>query len=167
MDHWDVYFSDPEELKRAKKEHLSQVIDTLPWVATIDAFQQWIYENPNHSPEERTRAWLRISERFSSGQIDYSGYEKFREIQWHKQLHLFEVPFYYIEYGMAQLGAIALWRNFKKNPEKALADYLAALSLGHTAGIREVYETAGVKFDFSESYIRELMDFVGREMDAL
>jgi oligoendopeptidase F len=68
---------------------------------------------------------------------------------------------------MAQLGAIALWRNFKKNPEKALADYLAALSLGHTAGIREVYETAGVKFDFSESYIRELMDFVGREMDAL
>lgn len=167
MDHWNIYFSDAEDLRRAKKEHLSQVIDTLPWVATIDAFQHWLYENPDHSREERTAAWLDISNRFSSGEVDYSGYEKFREIQWHKQLHLFEVPFYYIEYGMAQLGAIAVWRNFKKNPEKALGDYLAALSLGYSAGIREVYETAGVKFDFSEDYIRELMDFVRSEMESL
>jgi oligoendopeptidase F len=167
MDHWDVYFSNPEDLKRAKSEHLAQVIDTLPWVATIDAFQHWLYENPTHSEEERTQAWLRISERFSSGLVDYSGYEHFKSIAWQKQLHLFEVPFYYIEYGMAQLGAIAVWRNYKTNPEKALSDYLKALSLGHTAGIREVYEAAGIRFDFSESYIKELMDFVGTELEAI
>jgi len=167
MDHWDVYFSNPEDLKRAKTEHLSQVIDTLPWVATIDAFQHWLYENHDHSEAERTAAWLRISERFSSGLVDYTGYENFKSIAWQKQLHLFEVPFYYIEYGMAQLGAIAVWRNYKQDPQKALADYLKGLTLGHTAGIREVYETAGVRFDFSESYIKELMEFVREEMEKI
>ena len=167
MDHWDVYFQNPDELKRAKKDHLAQVIDTLPWVATIDAFQHWLYENPTHSIEERSQAWLEISGCFSSGIVDFTGYEHFKTIAWHKQLHLFEVPFYYIEYGMAQLGAISVWRNFKQNPEKALSQYLQALSLGHTAGIREVYETAGVHFDFSEAYISELMQFVWGEMEAL
>jgi oligoendopeptidase F len=167
MDYWHIYFPDSEKLKRAKKEHLAQVIDTLPWVATIDAFQHWIYENPNHTTEERKNAWLEISGRFSSSVVDYSGYEEFRAFAWQKQLHLFEVPFYYIEYGMAQLGAIAVWKNYKENPEKALGQYLEALSLGHTAGIKEVYETAGVKFDFSESNIKTLMDFVWNEMEQL
>jgi oligoendopeptidase F len=167
MDHWDVYFENAEDLKRAKRDHLAQVIDTLPWVATIDAFQHCIYEHPEHSVEERSKAWLEISGRFSSGLVDYTGYEHFKTIAWQKQLHLFEVPFYYIEYGMAQLGAISVWRNFKQNPEKALGQYLDALSLGHTAGIKEVYETAGVKFDFSEAYINELMEFVWGEMEAL
>jgi oligoendopeptidase F len=166
MDHWDVYFSDPAELKRAKKDHLQQVIDTLPWVAVIDAFQHWLYENIGHTEAERTKAWLEISGRFSSDLVDYSGYEAFKSIAWQKQLHLFEVPFYYIEYALAQLGAIAVWRNFKQNPELALANYLKALSLGHTASIKEVYETAGVRFDFSESYIKELMDFVWAEMEG-
>lgn len=167
MDHWDVYFPNPDDLKRAKKEHLEQVIDTLPWVATIDAFQHWIYENPNHSVEERSSAWIQILDRFSTGLVDFEGYQHFRLIGWQKQLHLFEVPFYYIEYGMAQLGAIAVWRNYRKNPEQALTQYLNALALGHTAGLREVYETAGIKFDFSESYIRELMEFVSLELEAL
>ena len=167
MDYWDVYFQNPDELKRAKKDHLVQVIDTLPWVATIDAFQHWLYENPEHTVEERSQAWLEVSGRFSSGMVDYTGYEHFKTIAWHKQLHLFEVPFYYVEYGMAQLGAISVWRNYKQNPEKALTQYLQALSLGHTAGIREVYETAGVNFDFSESYISELMQFVWAEMEGL
>lgn len=167
MDHWDVYFSDPGELKRAKRDHLSQVIDTLPWVATIDAFQHWLYENPAHSIEERTQYWLEISKRFSTNLVDYQGYEHFRTIGWQKQLHLFEVPFYYIEYGMAQLGAIAVWRNYKKNPQSAMANYLKALELGHTAGIKEVYQTAGIRFDFSASYIEELMAFVWEEMEEL
>jgi oligoendopeptidase F len=167
MDHWHIYFPDQENLNRAKSEHLSQVIDTLPWVATIDAFQHWIYENPGHSIEERTQAWIEVSSRFSPDVVDYTGYETYREIQWHKQLHLFEVPFYYIEYGMAQLGAIAVWRNFKTDPEQALSNYLKALQLGYTAGIREVYQTAGIKFDFSEAYIAELMDFVWQEMENL
>jgi len=167
MDHWDVYFPNSEDLKRAKREHLEQVIDTLPWVATIDAFQHWVYVNHNHTEEERTAAWLEISGRFSSGMVDYAGYEHFREVGWHKQLHLFEVPFYYIEYGMAQLGAIAVWKNYRQNPEKALSDYLNALSLGHTAGIREVYQTAGISFDFSRNNIVELMAFVQSELDAI
>lgn len=167
MDHWEVYFPDPANLKRAKKEHLEQVMDTLPWVATIDAFQHWLYLNPEHSVEQRTSAWLQISSRFSSGMVDYSGYEAFRETGWQKQLHLYEVPFYYIEYGMAQLGAIAVWKNYRQNPEKALEDYLNALALGHTAGIREVYETAGIKFDFSRENIAGLMAFVQEELDKL
>ena len=97
----------------------------------------------------------------------FSGHEHFREVGWHKQLHLFEVPFYYIEYGMAQLGAIAVWKNYRQNPEKALSDYLNALSLGHTAGIREVYQTAGISFDFSRNNIVELMAFVQSELDAI
>ncbi|HRH34438.1 MAG TPA: M3 family oligoendopeptidase [Catalimonadaceae bacterium] len=167
MDHWNVFFENPDDLKRAKKEHLSQVIDTLPWVATIDAFQHWIYENPDHSVEDRTSMWLEISSRFSSSQLDYTGYEKFREIGWHKQLHLFEVPFYYIEYGMAQLGAISVWKAYKSNPEKAIQSYVKALSLGHTVGIKEMYQTAGIQFDFSEEYIRELMNFVQEEIEKL
>lgn len=167
MDYWDVFFPNPEELKRAKKEHLTQVIDTLPWVATIDAFQHWVYLHPDHSEEERTKAWLQISGRFSSGLIDHSGYEHFRETAWQKQLHLYEVPFYYIEYGMAQLGAIAVWKNFRQNPQLALENYLNALALGHTAGIREVYEKAGIAFDFSGKNIQNLMAFVQEELDAL
>ena len=167
MDHWDVYFPDAGERKRAKREHLEQVMETLPWVATIDAFQHWIYLNPGHTVEERTAAWLQISGRFSSGMVDYSGYEAYREMAWQKQLHLYEIPFYYIEYGMAQLGAIAVWKNYRQNPERALEDYLNALALGHTAGIREVYETAGVRFDFSRENIRNLMEFVQQELDAL
>lgn len=167
MDHWGVYFSSEDDLKRAKKEHLSQVIDTLPWVATIDAFQHWIYENPTQSKEERTHAWLEISGRFSSNVVDYSGYEKFREAAWQKQLHLFEVPFYYIEYGMAQLGAISVWKAYKTDPKGTLKNYVNALSLGHTVGIREMYETAGIRFDFSEAYIRDLMDFVRDEIEKI
>ena len=167
MDHWDVFFPDGQDLKRAKKEHLTQVMDTLPWVATIDAFQHWVYVHPEHSAEERTAAWLDISGRFSSGLVDYSGYERFREVTWQKQLHLFEVPFYYIEYGMAQLGAIAVWKNYRQHPEKALESYLDALALGHTAGIREVYETAGIRFDFSKENISALMAFVQAELDKL
>jgi oligoendopeptidase F len=167
MDHWDVYFPNPEELKRAKKDHLSQVMDTLPWVATIDAFQHWVYLHPQHSEAERTKAWLEISGRFSSGLVDYAGYEHFREMAWQKQLHLYEVPFYYIEYGMAQLGAIAVWKNYRQNPAQALEQYLNALALGHTAGIREVYEMAGIRFDFSKENIRELMAFVQQELEAV
>lgn len=167
MDHWDVFFPDPEDLKRAKKEHLSQIIDTLPWVATVDAFQHWIYENPGHSIEERTKAWIEISGKFSSGEINYAGYEAFQAISWQKQLHIFEVPFYYIEYGMAQLGAISVWRQYQHSPDTALKNYVKALSLGHTVGIKDMYQAAGIRFDFSESYIRELMDFVKAEMEKI
>lgn len=167
MEHWEDIYSDPEELKRAKKEQLEGVLDVLPWVATVDAFQHWLYENPHHSVQDRHDAWLRISKRFSSNLVDWSDYPKYREVTWQKQLHIFEVPFYYIEYGMAQLGAIAMWRNYKNDPKKTMEQYKAALALGYTKSIPEIYETAGVKFDFSGEYIGELAAFVKGELELL
>lgn len=167
MEYWDNFFDDENDLKRAKMHQLERVITIFPWIAMIDKFQHWIYENPNHSVQERTDAWMRIAEEFSIGVIDYSGLEKYREIAWQRQLHLFEVPFYYIEYGIAQLGAIGLWMQFKKDPASALENYIQALSLGGTKTLPELYEAAGLKLDFSPNYIRELMSFVESEMEKI
>ena len=167
MEYWDVFFTDEKELKRAKKEHLEGIIQTLPWVATIDKFQHWVYENPNHSLEEREHNWVAIFQQFSNTITDWEALEAFRAISWQKQLHLFEVPFYYVEYAIAQLGAIAVWKNYKKDPKKGFADYLAALKLGYTKPIKEIYKTAGIKFDFSQAYIHELIAFVREEMEKV
>lgn len=167
MDHWDVFFDNEEELNRAKKEQLEQIIETLPWVATIDKFQHWIYENPKHTPAEREEEWLRILAQFSDGITDWTGLEKNKRNLWQKQLHLFEVPFYYIEYGMAQLGAVAVWKNFKEDPKRGLQAYINALKLGYTKSIPEVYAAADVRFDFSKTYIKALMDFVQEEYKKL
>ena len=167
MDHWDVFFEDEEELKRAKREHLEQIVDTLPWVATIDKFQHWIYENPGHSAEEREQAWLGIYNDFSDSVTDWSGLEANRRNLWQRQLHLYEVPFYYIEYGFAQLGALAVWKNYKENPARGLESYLNALKLGYKRSIPEVYEAADIRFDFSKEYIRELIAFLREELDKV
>ncbi|WP_448697607.1 M3 family oligoendopeptidase [Mucilaginibacter sp. AW1-3] len=167
MDNWDVYFKDEEELKRAKKDQLFDVLKTLPWVAVIDQYQHWIYTNPNHTNEQRYEAWEQIYNRFGAGMVDWSGLEDAKQNLWQKQLHIFEVPFYYIEYGMAQLGAIAVWKNYKENPEKGLQQYLDALKLGYTKTINQIYETAGIKFDFSAAYVKELAAFVKGEMEKI
>jgi oligoendopeptidase F len=167
MDHWDEFFKDPEELRRAKREHLEQIINTLPWVAIIDKFQHWVYTHPDQTEEERQEAWLEIYEEFSDELTDWSGFEDFKAFMWQKQLHLYEVPFYYIEYGIAQLGAIAVWKNWKENPRKGLEGYLNALKLGYTRPIPEVYAAANIRFDFSLAYIRELMQFVRDEMEKI
>lgn len=165
MDHWDVFFDKEEDLKRAKRDQLLDVLGTLPWIATIDKFQHWIYTHKNHSREERENFWLSLMEEFGSKHIEWKGLEKFKKSAWHKQLHLFEVPFYYIEYGMAQLGAVAIWKNYRENPTKAIEQYKKALSLGYTRSIHEVYEAAGVSFDFSKEYVSELMQFVFEEIE--
>ena len=167
MDNWDVYFDNAEDLKRAKRDQLFDVLKTLPWVAVVDQFQHWIYTNPDHTDEQRTEAWTQIYERFGAGFADWSSNKDAEENLWQKQLHIFEVPFYYIEYGMAQLGAIAVWKNYRENPETGLQQYLDALKLGYTKTIKEIYETAGIKFDFSASYVRELAAFVKAEMDGI
>ena len=167
MDYWHHFFPSPEELKRAKRLHLEELLTILPWVATIDKFQHFLYEHPNHSEKEREKAWLSILDELGNQIVDYSGLEQFRANLWQKQLHIFEVPFYYIEYGFAQLGAIAVWRNFRQNKEKALHDFTAALKLGYSVPIPDVYQTAGIRFEFSESYISELMDFVKQELNEL
>jgi oligoendopeptidase F len=167
MEHWQHFFRDNEELRRAKKEQLENIIEALPWIACIDAFQHWLYLNPNHSVEERTEAWRKNICRFSSSIVDWNGEEEALEVMWQKQLHLFEVPFYYIEYGMAQLGAIAVWKNYKSNPQNAIGQYMEALKLGYTCSIAEIYSTAGIRFDFSAEYIRELILFVKEELEKV
>lgn len=167
MDYWEVYFKDPEDLKRAKAHQLERVITIFPWVATIDKFQHWIYEHPDHSIEERSTAWVDILKEFSSDAIDFSGLEEYRKYGWQKQLHLFEVPFYYIEYGIAQLGAIGLWMQFKMDKEAALNNYMRSLSMGGTKTLPELYRAAGLEFDFSPGHIKTLMEFVKGELDVV
>lgn len=167
MDHWDEFFDNPEDLKRAKKDQLKDVLKTLPWVAVVDQFQHWIYTNPDHTSEERAEAWKSIFEPFGNNFTDWSEHEYALENLWQKQLHIFEVPFYYIEYGFAQLGAIAVWKNYKTDPQKGLAMYLDALKLGYTKTIKEIYETAGIEFNFSAHYVKELAHFVKAELEKL
>jgi oligoendopeptidase F len=164
MENWDVFFSDAEQLNRAREYQLERIITIFPWIAIVDKFQHWVYEYPTHTNEERTAEWNKILIEFSDNVIDYSGLESFRSNLWQKQLHLFEVPFYYIEYGIAQLGAIGMWKQFKLNKEQALNNYCNALTMGGTKTLPQLFETAGLKFDFSPDTIKGLMDFVKEEM---
>jgi oligoendopeptidase F len=154
------FYPNEEDFNRAKEEHLEGIIKILPWIATIDKFQHWIYTHPTHTVEERKAYWLALGKEFGTGMVDWSGYELAQAYTWQKQLHLFEVPFYYIEYGMAQLGALAVWRNYLKDKTKAVQQYKEALSLGYTKTIGEIYKTAGIEFNFSDKYIKELIQFV-------
>jgi oligoendopeptidase F len=163
----DEFYKNPEDLKRAKEEHLEGIIKILPWIATIDKFQHWIYTNPNHTTEERKQYWLTLSKEFGTGTVDWSGLEHIQAFTWQKQLHLYEVPFYYIEYGMAQLGALAVWRNFLSDKPKAIQQYKEALSLGYTKSIGDIYKAAGIEFNFGSGYIKSLIDFVKNELSKL
>ncbi len=164
LEHWGVFFTDTEDLKRAKRYQLEKAISGLPWIAQIDKFQHWIYLHPEQTAEERNAYWLSLCSEFGSSVIDWSKLQESLSYQWQKQLHLYEVPFYYIEYGFAQLGAIAIWRNYKNDPAKTLQQYKDALKLGYTRPLPELYEAAGVRFDFSAAYIKELAEFIQEEI---
>lgn len=167
MNQYPLFFDTETEQKRARYEQIQRAVSVLPWIATIDAFQHWLYAHPNHSVAERREKWQEIFNRFASAEIDWSGLEQYLPMQWQGQLHIFEVPFYYIEYGFAQLGALGVWKNYHENPAQALAAYKAGLSLGHTRTIPEVYAAAGVKFDFSADYLAELLAFVNSQLNTL
>lgn len=167
MNHWQSFFDNAADLQRAKEHQLERTITIFPWIAIIDKFQHWIYEHPAHTIQERTDAWVSIAKEFSTNSIDYSGLDHFRAIGWQRQLHLFEVPFYYIEYGIAQLGAIGMWMQYQKNPTQALENYMNALSLGGTKTLPELYTTAGLSFNFSPDYVKTLMDFTNEELEKL
>ena len=167
MDYWDEVLENEEELRRAKINQLEGVLKTLPWIALIDKFQHWLYTHPKHTEEERLATWRQYFAEFSSSIVNREGLEKFSNYSWHRQLHLFEVPFYYIEYGMAQLGAIAIWKRYREEPKQAVEDYIEALKLGYTKPIGDIYERAGIAFDFSQDYVRELGAFVKKELEEL
>lgn len=167
MDYWHVFFDNEHDLKRAREHQLERVLTIFPWIATIDKFQHWVYEHPVHTLEERSENWKRIVNEYTSVAIDVSGLEVYRKFSWQRQLHLYEVPFYYIEYGIAQLGAIGLWKQFKEDKEKAIGNYITALKLGGTKTLPELYAAAGLQFSFSPDYISELMLFVQQELEKI
>lgn len=167
MDYWDVFFTNEDDLRRARQQQLERVLTIFPWIATIDKFQHWVYENPNHTIEERLENWRSILNDFTSIALDVSGLEEYRKYSWQRQLHLYEVPFYYIEYGIAQLGAIGLWKQFKENKETAINNYITALKLGGTKTLPDLYAAAGLQFSFAPDYISELMLFVQNEMEKI
>lgn len=164
MDNWNEYYPDEEQLNRAKEYQMERVITLFPWIAIIDKFQHWVYSHEGHTNEERTAAWVNIMNEFYEGVIDYSGLENYTSNAWLRQLHLFEVPFYYIEYGIAQLGAIGMWMQFKQDRELALNNYCKALALGGTRPLPELYKAAGLEFDLSPQKIKVLMDFMKTQM---
>ncbi len=167
MEHWDLILNDPEAVRRARINQLELILKILPWIAAIDQFQHWVYTQPDHSRIEREEVWLKTLMEFSSDEVDHNGLEHYLRHLWHKQLHLFEVPFYYIEYGFAQLGAIALWRQYRQSPDETLERFVAALQLGYTKSIREIYETAGVQFNFSRAYVQEISCYIRDELNSL
>lgn len=161
----DEFYSE-EQTARARKRNLEQILLLLPWIAMIDAFQHWIYGNPEHSIEERNNHWLKLFNRFG-GNIDYSGYEDALKWLWQRQLHIFEIPFYYIEYGIAQIGALQVWHNSRSDLRKTIRDYRHGLSLGGSKTLPELYRAAGIKFDFSEQTIKPLIDDIMVEIEKL
>ncbi|MBS1647698.1 MAG: M3 family oligoendopeptidase [Bacteroidetes bacterium] len=167
MKRWDVFYTDKEDLNRAKKEQLEKIIKTLCWIACVDAYQQKIYENPTQNTQERYKIWIELYSQFNGSVVDYSGLEENVARMWHSQLHIFEVPFYYIEYGFAQLGALAVWKNFMQDEASALQQYKKALALGYTVSIPDVYKEANIHFDFSDEYLSSVADFVWRELEQL
>jgi len=159
-------FYDEAQVARAKRERLEDLSALLPWVATIDAFQHWIYTHPEHSRDERTAHWLELDERFGAA-VSWDGLEHYRQMSWQRQGHLFGVPFYYIEYGIAQLGALQLWLGFKADRARAIENYRRALRLGGSRPLPELFEAAELTFDFGPDTVKRLMDDVQRELDTL
>lgn len=164
--HMDVFY-EGDEISRAVGEHLEGIIRFFPWMATIDQFQHWIYENPEHSQADRRDAWQRINGRFSDDSIDWSGYELYRDTRWQRQIHLYHYPFYYVEYGIAQLGALQLWLQSRDDVEKALANYRNGLKLGGTRPLPELFAASGIDFDFSEKTFGPLIDAVEHELSEI
>ena len=161
--HANVFYPDEEDHERSTRVLLEGTIEILPWIATIDAFQHWIYTHPSHTRAERAAAWMQLRHRFGDG-ADWGGHHRYEEVLWHRQLHLFGSPFYYIEYGIAQLGALMVWHRALRNPSAALAAYKRALALGGSVGLRELFRAAGGRLDFSSRTMKPLVEAVMKRL---
>ncbi|GAB6488847.1 oligoendopeptidase F [Bacillus sp. UMTAT18] len=167
LNYWNSFYTDKKDLKQAKINYFKDVISYLPVMLIVDQFQHWLYENPTHTSEERNEKYLQLQKHYQSNVIHIDGYENWIATSWLPVLHIFEVPFYYIEYAIAQLGALQMYKQYKEDPKQALENYKKALSLGSSQSIKEVYEAAGIRFDFSNETIKELMAFVEKELELL
>jgi len=167
MDQWGEFYPNSKDLNRAIREQLETILKLLPWIAQVDEFQHWIYINHEHTNAARTSKWLELSESYGTGLTDWTNYEDILGNSWQRQLHIFEVPFYYIEYGIAQLGALGVWKNSLTDKQEAIEAYKSALKLAYTRSIPEIYKTANIKFDFTESHISELAAFIENKLAEL
>lgn len=159
-------FYTPREKLRASIQHLERIIGFLPYMATVDAFQHWVYAHPQHTHDERDAAWLRLHKQYCI-EADWTGLEETRESLWQHKQHIFNSPFYYIEYGIAQLGALQIWRNSLHDPQAALRDYRAALALGGTRPLPELFAAAGAQLAFDTAHVAELVQFVEEQIGEL
>ncbi len=159
-------FYEKDDLIRARRDHLEGIVETFPWIATVDAFQHWIYTHPDHNHGERAAEWNRLVDRFG-GDVDWSGWEEARSHSWHRQLHVFLYPFYYIEYGIAQIGALQIWLRARQDRHAALEAYKRALALGGSRPLPELFAEAGCRFAFNRETLRPLVDMLRRELAAL
>lgn len=170
MPFWDEYYPDAEDADRARRRQLEGSLGLLPWIATIDAFQHWIYTHPKHTREERAAAWLALEERFGhqGHRVDWSGIEAHRPLIWQRQSHLFGSPFYYVEYGIAQLGALGLWlKSLEEGPASALKAYRRAMSLGGSRPLPDLFAAADLPFDFGPDTVGRLVERAEKELDKL
>ena len=164
-DFLDEFYSE-EDAQRAVREHLEGIVSILAWIATIDSFQHWVYTNPEHTRAERHAKWLELGDRYGSV-LDWSGFEDWRNVGWQRQLHLFSYPFYYIEYGIAQLGALQMWLQYKESPEMALSNYAKSMRLGGSRPLPNLFEAGGMSFDLGHSTVQGLIDAVRDELAKL
>ncbi len=167
MPYWDEYYPDAGDLARARRQQLEGSVLLLPWIATIDAFQHWIYTNPMHSRDQRSAHWIELDERFGRG-FSWDGLDELRAISWQRQPHLFGSPFYYIEYGIAQLGALGLWLHGLEHGESSAVDlYCESLALGGSKPLPELFAAAGLPFEFGPETVKRLADRVEAELEKL
>ncbi len=160
--HWEVFYSS-DDAHRARTQHLEGIVTLLTWIATVDAFQHWIYTHPGHARKEREEAWVAIRKKFS-GIVDWEGYEDVLRSEWHRQLHIFLYPFYYIEYGIAQLGALGIWVRALRDREGALAGYKRALALGGSKPLPELFRAAGLGFGFGDDPVSRAASILGERL---
>lgn len=159
-------FYDEDDANRSYRQLLEGIVLILPWIATVDAFQHWLYAHPEQTHDQRRAAWSDLIARYG-GIVDWSGLEEARDHAWHRQLHIFLYPFYYIEYGIAQLGALQVWLNARRDRGQAVAAYRRSLALGGSRPLPELFEAADIRFDFSEATLEPLVQALRDELERL
>lgn len=160
-------FYSEDDAKRSRRDHLQGVVRGMAWVAIIDSFQHWLYENPTHTKQDRLDKWTEIHKRFTGSGTDYTGLENYRKYDWQRIPHIFQTPFYYIEYGIAQIGALQIWQQAKHDPAQALNNYHSALALGGSKGLADLFNAANITLGFTEETIAPLIEAVTKELETL
>ena len=156
------------DVARHRVEHIEKILLFWPYMAVVDAFQHWVYSNHDAATDAANcdAKWAELWGRFMKG-VDWSGLDDTMMTGWHRKLHIFQIPFYYVDYGIAQLGAVQVWRNSLKDQAKAVADYRRALSLGGTKSLPELFSTAGAKFSMDAATLREAVDLIESTCEKL